>query len=75
MPDSKVPDLSTKSNVEEGNIVQSLTDKQKQNIQKYMEMNLWMRIFLEFFPYQTIFKNLNAKTALEWEPNFTHLIA
>lgn len=34
-----------------------------------------MRIFLEFFPYQTIFKNLNAKTALEWEPNFTHLIA
>lgn len=41
MPDSKARDFSTKNNVKEENVVLSLTDKQKQNIKKYMKTNLY----------------------------------
>lgn len=40
MLDFKAWDLSTKNNMEEEKVL-SLTDKPKQNMQKYMEMNLY----------------------------------
>lgn len=56
----------------------ALTDKQKPENQSilresYMEKNTcWLRIISITVEH---FCNLNAETALEWEPNFAHLIA